>query len=85
VNWVVAGRIVAGWCLTLPAAAAASAVAYAVIKLLGGGAFGVIVVAALLGAACVMLYLANRAQKVEPEESVSEHPTFGPAPAAVLA
>jgi PiT family inorganic phosphate transporter len=35
VNWGVAGRIVVGWILTLPAAAAAGGIVYAVIKLFG--------------------------------------------------
>ena len=43
VNWKVARNIVAGWLLTLPAAAATSALVFAIIELLGGGAFGAIV------------------------------------------
>ena len=77
VNWSVAGRIVIGWVLTLPAAAATAGIAYAIIDLLGNGVFGVIVVAAALVIGCVLLYLANRRHAVEPEDTVSEHPTFG--------
>jgi PiT family inorganic phosphate transporter len=80
VNWAVAGRIVAGWFLTLPAAAATSGAAYAVIKLLGGGEFGAIVVGLVLVAGCVRLWRMNRRQAVEPEAAVSEHPAFGPRP-----
>ena len=80
VNWSVARRIVLGWLLTLPAAAATAGVMYAVIDLLGGGAFGAIVVSALLAFACVRLWQANRSHAVEPEESISEHPAFGEAP-----
>ena len=80
VNWLVARNIVAGWLLTLPAAAAAAALCYAVIELLGGGAVGVLVVGGLLAVGCLLLWRANRRQHVAPEESVSAHPTFGPAP-----
>jgi PiT family inorganic phosphate transporter len=83
VNWSVAGRIVAGWLLTLPAAAATAAVAYAIVDLFGNGAVGPIVVAVALAIGCFFLWRANRATNVEPEETISEHPTFGPAPAAV--
>jgi PiT family inorganic phosphate transporter len=87
VNWGVAGRIVAGWFLTLPAAAATSALAYAVIKLLGGGAFGSVVVAVLMIAGAFQLWRANKSHNVEPEETVSENPAFGtvPTPAVVAA
>jgi PiT family inorganic phosphate transporter len=83
VNWGVAGRIVIGWVLTLPAAAATAGIAYAIIDLLGDSAFGVVVVAVALATGCTMLFLANRRQAVDPEETVSEHAAFGPAPAAV--
>jgi PiT family inorganic phosphate transporter len=80
VNWSVAGRIVIGWVLTLPAAAACAAVAYAVVDLFGhDSAVGPIVVGLVLAAGCVLLFLANRRQAVEPEETVSENPTFGAA------
>ena len=80
VNWSVAGRIVIGWLLTLPAAAACAAVAYAVVDLFGhDSAVGPIVVGVALTIGCVLLFIANRRQAVEPEETVSEHPTFGPA------
>jgi inorganic phosphate transporter, PiT family len=80
VNWSVAGRIVIGWVLTLPAAAACAAVAYAVVDLFGhDSAVGPIVVAIALVIGCVFLFIANRRQAVEPDETVSENPTFGPA------
>src|SRR4051812_40191424 len=72
VNWGVAGRVVIGWGLTLPAAAATAGVAYAIIDLFGDGALGPVVVGIALAVGCVMLYLANRRQAVEPEETVSE-------------
>jgi PiT family inorganic phosphate transporter len=88
VNWSVAGRIVIGWVLTLPAAAACAAVAYAVVDLFGhDSAVGPIVVGLALAIGCVLLFLANRRQAVEPEETVSENPAFGAAyrPEAVAA
>jgi PiT family inorganic phosphate transporter len=81
VNWAVAGRIVIGWLLTLPAAAATAGIMYAIINVLGDGAFGAIVVSGILAVACLKLWQANRRQAVEPDETISEHPTFGPAPA----
>jgi PiT family inorganic phosphate transporter len=81
VNWFVARNIVIGWLLTLPAAAGVGAVSYAVVDVLGGSAFGVIVVSVALVIGCYMLWRANRAKPVEPEETVSQHPTFGAAPA----
>ena len=79
VNWGVAGRIVIGWMLTLPAAAATA----------GGRLRDHRPVrrrrprpgrssASPSPSAARMLYIANRRQAVEPEETVSEHPAFGP-------
>jgi inorganic phosphate transporter, PiT family len=79
VNWLVARNIVVGWLLTLPAAATVGALVYAVIDLLGGGLAGTIVVSVVLVVACVMLWRANRAKPIEPDETVSENPTFGSA------
>jgi inorganic phosphate transporter, PiT family len=76
VNWLVARNIVAGWLLTLPAAAAIGAVVYAVIAILGGGLAGTLVVAGALVVACVLLWRANRAQPVAPEQTVSETAPF---------
>jgi PiT family inorganic phosphate transporter len=80
VNWLVARKIVTGWLLTLPSAAAVSAVVYGIIAVLGGGAVGSLVVSAAMVVAAVLLWRANRAQPVEPEESVSAHPTFDTRP-----
>ena len=63
------------------AAACTAGVTYAIINVLGDGAFGAIVVSVILGVACFLLWRANKAQAVEPEETISEHPTFGDAPA----
>jgi PiT family inorganic phosphate transporter len=78
VNWLVIRNIVGGWLLTLPAAAATSALVYAIIKLLGGGALGAIVVTVLLAIGCAMLYIANKRSEVDPEETISDNPVFGP-------
>ena len=45
VRWGVAGNIVGAWILTLPGAALIGALTFLAVDLLGGGAFGVIVVA----------------------------------------
>jgi PiT family inorganic phosphate transporter len=78
VNWIVIRNIVAGWLLTLPAAAATSALVFAIIELLGDGAFGAIVVMVLLAIGCFFLWLANKRSSVSPEETISENPVFGP-------
>jgi PiT family inorganic phosphate transporter len=86
VNWAVAGRIVVGWILTLPAAAATGGVVYAVIKLFGAdSAVGPIVTGAALAVGCFLLWRANRRAEVEPEETISEHPVFGDRAAAPTA
>jgi PiT family inorganic phosphate transporter len=76
VDWLVARKIVAGWLLTLPSAAAVSAVVYAIIELFGGGVAGTVVVSVAMLIAAFLLWRANRAQPVEPEETVSQHPAF---------
>jgi PiT family inorganic phosphate transporter len=84
VNWSIAGRIAIGWLLTLPAAACTAGVVYAAIDVLGDGAGGALVVSLLLAVGCVLLWRANRAQAVKPEEAVAEHAAFGePAPRPV--
>jgi PiT family inorganic phosphate transporter len=78
VNWKVIRNIVAGWCLTLPAAAATSALVFAIIELLGGGAFGAIVACVLLAIGCFLLWQANRRSPSDPEDTISDNPVFGP-------
>jgi PiT family inorganic phosphate transporter len=78
VNWLVIRNIVAGWLLTLPAAAAASALVFAIIELLGGGAFGAIVACTILAIGCFLLFLANRRNPADPAETISDTPVFGP-------
>jgi PiT family inorganic phosphate transporter len=81
VNWLIARNIVIGWLLTLPAAAGVGALSYAVVDVLGGSAFGVIVVSVAMVVGAFLLWRANRAKPIEPEETISEHPAFGQAPA----
>jgi inorganic phosphate transporter, PiT family len=46
-RWGIAGNIVTGWLLTLPAAAAIGAVAYGLMRILGTGALGPVLVTAV--------------------------------------
>src|SRR4051812_1835237 len=78
VDWKVAGRIVMGWVLTLPAAALTAALAYGVTRIFGGGAVGPFAVTVVLAISCLLLWRANRASKVEPQETVSPQPAFEP-------
>jgi PiT family inorganic phosphate transporter len=78
VNWAIARRIVYGWLLTLPCAAAVGAAVYGVIWVLGGDVVGVAAVSVIGVIGAVFLWRANRAQAVEPHETVSENPAFGP-------
>jgi PiT family inorganic phosphate transporter len=71
VDWSVAGRIVLGWLLTLPAAGLTAAAAYGVTALLGGGAVGPAAVTVILAIACLFLWRANAASPVLPEETVT--------------
>jgi inorganic phosphate transporter, PiT family len=82
VDWRVARKIVAGWLLTLPAAAAVSAIVYATIEWFGGGVAGTLVVSVAMIVAALLLWRANRAQPVEPEETVPPHPAFDAEPVA---
>jgi PiT family inorganic phosphate transporter len=74
VDWAIAGRIVTGWVLTLPAAALTAAIVYGVTDLLGNGAVGPIAMTAILGIVCYFLWRANRAAPVAPEEVVISAP-----------
>jgi inorganic phosphate transporter, PiT family len=74
VNWGVAGRIVIGWLLTLPAAGTTAAAVYGVTRLLGKGAVGPIAVTVILAIAGYFLWRANEASKVQPDEVVTEAP-----------
>jgi hypothetical protein len=73
----VARNIVAGWLLTLPAAATVSGAVYGIVRLFGDGVTGPIVVSLSMIVAGFALWRANRGKSVEPEETISENPTFG--------
>ncbi|MBO9578784.1 MAG: inorganic phosphate transporter, partial [Microbacteriaceae bacterium] len=69
VHWGTAGRVAAGWVLTLPAAAAAGAV-FALLARLGEG--GVVIGAALGGIALTVMFLVSRRTAVGAHNVVSE-------------
>jgi PiT family inorganic phosphate transporter len=75
---VVARRIVYGWLLTLPAAAAVGALVFGIIDVLGGDVVGVVVVIAVIAViAALLLWRANKSVAVEPDETISQNTTFG--------
>jgi PiT family inorganic phosphate transporter len=63
VNWAVARRIVYGWLLTLPAAAAVGALVFGIIDVLGGDIVGVAAVAAIAVIVAFFLWRANKARR----------------------
>ena len=64
VRWGVAGRMVAAWLITMPAAAAVGAVCYGLAHLIGG-LTGALVVFALLVGVATFFYMHSRKQKVD--------------------
>lgn len=66
VNWGMAGRMIAGWMVTLPAAALMAAGTWFLAHLLGGYA-GPLVVVALLAAASAVIWLRSRKAQVDPD------------------
>jgi PiT family inorganic phosphate transporter len=70
VRWGVAGDIVRAWILTLPAAAALSAVVYGICSLFGSGVTGPVVVSILVLAGIALVFL-RRLQQPTPAPSVS--------------
>ncbi|SEG17684.1 inorganic phosphate transporter, PiT family [Nonomuraea solani] len=78
VRWGVAGRMLAAWLITLPAAAAVGALAWAGASGIGG-ALGVSVVFAVALLLSGGLYLASRRQPVH-AGNVNDEWTTGPAP-----
>jgi PiT family inorganic phosphate transporter len=79
VDWAVAGRIVTGWVLTLPAAGITAAIVYGVTRVFGeASAVGPIAITVILIIVAFFLWRANRASKVEPEEIITAQPVFEP-------
>lgn len=66
VNWGVAGRMVGGWLITLPASALMGAATWYLAHLLGGYT-GPIVVFAVLVAASAVIWLRSRKAQVHPD------------------
>ena len=64
VRWGVAGRMVVGWLLTLPAAAVVGAVCFIIARAVGGLP-GAVVIFLLLAAASAVIFLRSRHQKVD--------------------
>jgi PiT family inorganic phosphate transporter len=75
VDWAIARRIVAGWLLTLPAAAATAAIVYGITDLLGNGVVGPLAVSSILAICCMFLWRANRVAPVAPEDVVVPAPS----------
>jgi PiT family inorganic phosphate transporter len=72
VDWSIAGRIATGWVLTLPSAAITAAIVYGVTDLFGtDSAVGPIAVTLILAIVCFFLWRANKASRVQPEETVT--------------
>jgi inorganic phosphate transporter, PiT family len=65
VRWGVAGNIVLGWLLTLPAAAAIGAATYGVTRIFGSGALGPVLVT-VVGVLLVFFAFARRSQEGAP-------------------
>ncbi|WP_041841185.1 inorganic phosphate transporter [Actinoplanes friuliensis] len=65
VRWRVAGRMVAAWLITLPAAAIVGAVMWWVGNLLGGGLAGSLAIFVILLAAAVFMWLRSRRTPVD--------------------
>jgi inorganic phosphate transporter, PiT family len=63
VRWIVFGRMVVTWVVTLPAAGAVGALTFAVVNGIGGNA-GVTVMALVLAAYCAAIYVLSRKSAV---------------------
>jgi len=81
VRWGVFGRMVVAWVLTLPSAGIAGALCWFVANGIGG-AFGVIVVSAILVASATFMFLRSRRTAINPENVNAEWDGgLAPAPA----
>ncbi|GAA2589718.1 inorganic phosphate transporter [Winogradskya consettensis] len=86
VRWRVAGRMIAAWLITLPAAAVVGAVMWWIGNLLGGGLAGSIAVFVILLAAATYMFLRSRRTPVDHNNVNDEWEDARPAerePAAV--
>ncbi|RSM49239.1 anion permease [Actinoplanes sp. ATCC 53533] len=83
VRWRVAGRLVAAWLITLPAAAIVGALMWWVGNLLGGGTAGAVVIFVILLALAGFMYLRSRRERVDHQNVNDEWdgvPTAEPEP-----
>ncbi|MBT0769667.1 inorganic phosphate transporter [Kineosporia sp. J2-2] len=64
VRWRVAGRMVAAWLITLPAAGLIGALMWGIAHMLGGGMLGALVIALILALATTAMWLHSRNQPV---------------------
>jgi PiT family inorganic phosphate transporter len=82
VDWSIAGRIVTGWLLTLPAAGVTAAVAFWITDVFGhDSAVGPIAVTVALAIACFALWRANKASQVKPDDVITRPGDTTPVPA----
>jgi PiT family inorganic phosphate transporter len=80
VRWRVAGRLVAAWLITLPAAALVGALMWWVGDVLGGGVAGSVVIFTILLALAGFMYLRSRRERVD-QHNVNDDWDSAPAPA----
>jgi len=78
VRWRVAGRMVAAWTITLPAAGIVGAAMWWVTELLGGGLAGALAVTAILVVVALAMYLRSRRTPVD-EHNVNDEWDAAPA------
>ena len=81
VRWRVAGRMIAAWLITLPAAAIVGALMWWVGHLLGGGLVGAVAVFVLLLALAALMYLRSRRTPID-HHNVNDEWEAVPPPAA---
>jgi inorganic phosphate transporter, PiT family len=86
VRWRLAGRMVAAWCITLPAAGVVGAVMWWIGHLIGGLAGALVIVLLLLAAAGTMYLRARRApvDHLNVNDEWSDVPVTEAVPAAVV-
>lgn len=83
VRWNVAGRMAAGWLVTLPAAAVVGGVCWWLADLLKGpadGLYGILLVFAILVAVSLMIYVRSRKTPVGADNVNAEWDDPGPTP-----
>nr|WP_269329406.1 inorganic phosphate transporter [Kineosporia babensis] len=67
VRWRVAGRMMAAWLITIPAAGLVGALMWVIGDLLGGGTLGAVTITLLLVVATVAMWLRSRREPVNPD------------------